>query len=80
MILPAAASRFWLSHVGPMCVLATAIGTTASVTGLLFSYHASLPSGPAIILACGAAYLVSALLGPRGVVIARLPRHRHRTA
>jgi zinc/manganese transport system permease protein len=80
MILPAAASRFWVAHVGPMCVLSVGIGMTASVAGLLLSYHAALPSGPAIILACGAAYLASALAAPRGLVLSRLPRHRHRTA
>jgi zinc/manganese transport system permease protein len=80
MILPAAASRFWVAHVGPMCALAVAIGAVASVAGLLLSYHASLPSGPAIILSCGAAYLASALIAPRGLIFTRLPRHHHRTA
>ena len=50
------------------------------VAGLLMSYHASLPSGPAIVLAAGAAYLVSILAGPRGVLRSRMRHHRHRTA
>ncbi len=37
------------------------------------SYHASLPSGPAIILSAGAAYLFSILAGPRGVLRSRVP-------
>jgi zinc/manganese transport system permease protein len=80
MILPGAAARFWTNHVAPMCGLAVAIGATASLCGLLLSYHASLPSGPAIILCCGAAYLASALVAPRGLIIARLSTRRHRTA
>jgi zinc/manganese transport system permease protein len=31
--------------------LAVAFGLAASVAGLLVSYHANLPSGPAIVLA-----------------------------
>jgi zinc/manganese transport system permease protein len=33
--------------------LATGFGMAASVAGLLVSYHANLPSGPAIVLAAG---------------------------
>ncbi len=79
MILPAAAARFWASRVGPMCVLAVAIGFGSSVSGLLLSYHASLPSGPAIILSAGMAYIASILLGARGLLRDRVT-HRHRTA
>src|SRR5690606_24798436 len=59
MMLPAAAARFWTSRVETMAVVAVAIGMAASVAGLLISFHAALPSGPAIILSAGAAYLVS---------------------
>jgi zinc/manganese transport system permease protein len=44
------------------------------------SYHASLPSGPAIVLSAGAAYLLSIIAGPRGVLRSRVRHHRHRTA
>ncbi|MEX0406569.1 zinc ABC transporter permease AztB [Aquibium sp. LZ166] len=79
MMLPAAAARFWSIRVGPMCLLAVAIGMIASVAGLLLSYHFALPSGPAIILSAGAIYLASILFGSRGVLAERV-RHRHRTA
>ena len=61
-------------------MLALAIGFASCVAGLLMSYHASLPSGPAIILSAGVVYLASILLGPRGVLRARVRHHRHRTA
>lgn len=80
MILPAAAARFWVNNVLAMCLLASLIGIAASVTGLLLSYHASLPSGPAIILSAGAAYGFSVLFGTRGLVSTLLPRRNHRTA
>jgi zinc/manganese transport system permease protein len=80
MMLPAAAARFWLGRVGPMCVLAVLIGIASCVAGLLLSYHWSLPSGPAIILSAGVVYLASAVFGTRGAFAARVRPHRHRTA
>jgi len=80
MMLPAAAARFWTSRVGPMCVLAIAIGAISCISGLLLSYHASLPSGPAIILSAGVIYMVSILAGTRGVLATRVRHASHRTA
>ncbi|PRD42295.1 zinc ABC transporter permease [Phyllobacterium phragmitis] len=80
MILPAAAARFWSQRVEIMCLLAIALGMLSSVCGLLLSYHASLPSGPAIILSAGVAYFVSVIASPRGILLARRPRAAHRTA
>lgn len=79
MILPAAAARFWVTRVGPMCVLAVLIGFASCIVGLLLSYHAALPSGPAIILSAGVVYMASILVGTRGILRARV-NHRHRTA
>lgn len=80
MILPAAAARFWARGVGVMVAVAVLIGAVSSVGGLLLSYHAGLPSGPAIILVAGAIYALSVILAPRGLLATRLPRHTHRTA
>lgn len=80
MMLPAAAARFWANRVEPMCVLAVFIGFASCAAGLLLSYHASLPSGPAIILAAGVVYFISVVFGTRGALRARMVHHRHRTA
>ena len=80
IILPGAAARFWTQRVEIMCLLAIALGMLSSVCGLLLSYHVSLPSGPAIILSAGVAYLVSVIVSPRGVLLTRRPRLAHRTA
>lgn len=80
MILPAAAARFWLTRVGPMCLLAVAIGALSSAMGLLFSYHLSIASGPAIILTAGGFYLLSMAIGRRGLIGTRVRAHRHRAA
>jgi zinc/manganese transport system permease protein len=80
MMLPAAAARFWTSRVETMAALAIVIGMASCIAGLLISYHAALPSGPAIIFAAGAIYFLSILIGSRGVIATRARPHRHRTA
>jgi zinc/manganese transport system permease protein len=61
MLLPAAAARCWGLGVAASMALATGLGLAASVAGLLVSYHANLPSGPAIVLAAGLLFGVSLL-------------------
>lgn len=76
MVLPAAAARFWTARIGSMCAVATVIGMASSVSGLLLSYHAAVPSGPAIVLSAGVAYAASLFLGRRGLVAGRRPRQQ----
>jgi len=45
--------------VAASMALATGFGLTASIAGLLVSYHANLPSGPAIVLAAGLLFGIS---------------------
>jgi zinc/manganese transport system permease protein len=59
MLLPAGAARCWGFGVAASMALAIVFGLVASVSGLLLSYHANLPSGPAIVLAGGALFAVS---------------------
>ena len=77
MILPAAAARFWTRDVTPLVVIGVLGAFLSGLAGLLLSYHASLPSGPAIILTAGAFYLISLVLGPDGVIMTRLSPRRH---
>jgi zinc/manganese transport system permease protein len=65
MLLPAAAARCWTRKVWPMIALATVIGMAASIAGLLISYYANLPSGPAIVMGGGAIYGMSLLAAGR---------------
>jgi hypothetical protein len=80
MMLPAAAARFWTTRVESMCLLAVAIGIASCISGLLLSYHASLPSGPAIILSAGVLYVFSIVAGKRGALATRVQHAVHRTA
>ncbi|WP_042995282.1 metal ABC transporter permease [Bartonella quintana] len=73
MMIPAITARFWLSRLGSICILSTLLGIIASICGLLLSFHLSLPSGPAIIIAAGFIYLLSCLISPRGFIAARFP-------
>ncbi|MCO6050974.1 zinc ABC transporter permease AztB [Mesorhizobium sp. RP14(2022)] len=80
MMLPAAAARFWTGQVISMCVVATLVGAASVISGLLLSFHLSLPSGPSIILSAGVVYLLSVLVGPRGLPSRRSRSLRHRAA
>ncbi len=74
MILPAAAARYWARTLGGMMLVAIAIAALSSAAGLLLSYHHSLPSGPAIILAAGVCYVASLLVGPVDGLLSRPTR------
>jgi zinc/manganese transport system permease protein len=75
MMLPAAAARFWAQEVWSMAAVAATIAVLSGYIGLLLSYHHDLPSGPAIILTAGMAYLLSIVLGAQdGLLVRFLPR------
>jgi zinc/manganese transport system permease protein len=77
MMLPAIASRFWARDVTGMIAAAVASALIASYAGLILSFRAELPSGPAIILVAGFIYLLSLAFGPvGGLILLVLPR-RH---
>jgi zinc/manganese transport system permease protein len=59
MLLPAAAALCWTQRIWPTIALNIAIGMTADYAGLLTSYYANVPSGPAIVLAGGIIYGLS---------------------
>jgi len=77
MLLPAVAARFWSEDVGGMIAVAVASAFGSSVIGLLVSYYVNVPTGPAVILACGAFYLLSMLVGVRGGVLWGLMPRKH---
>jgi len=59
MLLPAAAALCWTERIWPTIALNVVIGMTADYAGLLTSYYANLPSGPAIVFASGIIYGIS---------------------
>ncbi|WP_376090323.1 metal ABC transporter permease [Roseomonas sp. CCTCC AB2023176] len=77
MMLPAVASRHWARSVGGMATAAAGMAAAASVAGLLLSFHADVPTGPAIVLVAGAAWAVSVVFGPVDGLVARVVRRPH---
>jgi zinc/manganese transport system permease protein len=77
MILPAVIARFWARDISAMILIATICGALSGYAGLLLSYHASVPSGPAIILVTGVLYAVSVLFGPVGGLLRQAFPGRH---
>jgi zinc/manganese transport system permease protein len=77
MILPAAAARLWVKRLPVMLGLSVAIALASGIGGLLASFHADVPAGPAIILVAGVIYVLSLALAPGGMIGARLDRRPH---
>jgi zinc/manganese transport system permease protein len=77
MILPAVVSRFWSRDLTAMTVSAAVTAIASGYCGLLLSYHAGLPAGPAVILFAGAVYCASVLFGPCGGLLRGLVSRRH---
>jgi zinc/manganese transport system permease protein len=77
MMLPAVTARFWARDVTAMILIAVAAGAISGYAGLLLSFHAGAPSGPAIILVAGALYAVSVLFGRVGGVLRQVFPGRH---
>ncbi len=66
MMLPAAVARFWVRDITAMIIVAVTVGAVSGLIGLLVSYHAGVPSGPAIILVAGLIYVASVIFGRVG--------------
>jgi zinc/manganese transport system permease protein len=81
MMLPATAARFWAAEVWGLALSAVLIAILSGLAGLLLSYHAHWPSGPAIVLVAGGVYLLSLVAGPRESLLWQHRRRRsHKVA
>lgn len=77
MLLPAASARFWSEEAGGQILVAVLLSIAASVSGLIWSFHAGTPPESSIVLTAGVFYLLSLLAGPRDSIGARMIRFRH---
>src|ERR1700751_1848281 len=77
MMLPAVISHFWAREVTGMIGVAVLAAAVSGYAGLLISYHANLPSGPALILVAGGLYALSVLFGPVGGLVWLAVPRRH---
>jgi zinc/manganese transport system permease protein len=77
IIIPAAVARFWTRDISAMIVLAMASALVSGWIGVLFAFHAGIPSGPAVTLGAGVLYAASVLFGRVGGLVWRIFPGRH---
>ena len=78
MILPAISARLWVRNMGMLLLVSALVALVCGIGGLLVSYYIEIPSGPAIILWCGAWYLISVIFGWEGGILLKwLRRGKH---
>ncbi|KTS30195.1 metal ABC transporter permease [Pantoea sp. BS_4] len=71
MMLPAASARFWSRHLVLMLGAAMLMAVLSAFTGLILSWHFSLPAGPAVVLSAAMLFFLSILTGPCGGILRR---------
>jgi len=77
MMLPAFIARFWARDVTGMIAVAVGSAAVSGYVGLVLSYGAGLPAGPAIILVAGLLYVLSVAAGPVGGLVWLVLPRRH---
>lgn len=77
MMLPAFIARFWARDITAMIAVAVGSAAVSGYAGLVVSYRAGLPAGPAVVLAAGVIYMLSVVAGPAGGLIWRALPQRH---
>jgi zinc/manganese transport system permease protein len=77
MMLPAFIARFWARDITAMIAVAVGSAAVSGYAGLVVSYHAGLPAGPAVVLAAGVIYMLSVVAGPAGGLLWRALPQRH---
>lgn len=74
LVLPAAASRFWVRGAGPQMAWAVVVALAGSVAGLLISFYQGVSASAAITLSLGCLYVGSLTLGAHGSLRAQARR------
>ncbi len=79
LVLPAATMYLLSDSYLAMSWGGAALGTVGALFGLILSFYANLPSGPAIILVLGATFIAAYLFSPKYGIVTRAfrPRHLH---
>ncbi|WP_394172841.1 iron chelate uptake ABC transporter family permease subunit [Guptibacillus hwajinpoensis] len=80
LITPAIAARYWTDRLDRMVIVAGTIGALSGILGtILSSMASSLPTGPVIVLAATAIFIISLVFAPnRGLVSKGLKLYRLR--
>lgn len=77
MILPAGTARFWSRDISRIIAIAIFSAVISGYFGLVLAAAAGVPAGPSVVLAAGAIYFLSMLIGPAGGLLRRFAPGRH---
>lgn len=77
MILPAGAARFWSRDISRIILVAIVSAVVSSYFGLVLAAAIDAPAGPSVVLAAGAIYFLSMVVGPAGGLVRRFAPGRH---
>jgi len=77
LILPAATIYLLSDSFDVMLWGGGVLGMVGAIAGLLFSFWANIPSGPAIVLILGAVFVAAYLLSPRYGILPKYFKRRH---
>jgi ABC-type Mn2+/Zn2+ transport system permease subunit len=77
LILPAATIYLLSDSFDVMLWGGGFLGMVGAIAGLLFSFWANIPSGPAIVLILGAIFVAAYLLSPRYGILPKYFKRRH---
>lgn len=81
LVIPAAAAFLLTDRLGTMLLLSAVFGMCAGSMGAFFSFVGrNLPTGPFMVLAAAAVFVLALFFGPRHGIISRWWRQRSRSA
>jgi len=77
LVIPAAAAYLLTDRFGWMLVLGAVFGMATGLAGTFFSFVGrNLPTGPLMVIAAAAVFLLAMVFGPRHGILAKWWRHR----
>ena len=77
LVFPAATIYLLCDSYAAMSWGGAVLGMVGGVIGLLISFWANIPSGPAIVMVLGVFFVLAYLFGPKYGMISRWIRQRH---
>ncbi len=74
LLAPATTARLLTRRIGPMIGVAMVVAVSSGIVGLYISYWRNVPTGPTIVLVCGAVFGITLLCAPEHGVMRNVAR------